>query len=299
MIWGTKWDGGGVYVASSYSYGSNIPIRDRAYLAAGDFRPQGGTDQDVYNCGQATIQTSASTSIYLNAQQTTTIPGSAGSAANAAPCNNSIYGDLVAASERINAMAKVNQTFLGGKLNVTDTMYLNDLHTDKTTGVGTLSATVYGAGPQANPFFQAPAGQPTATSETIRWADLNETHLPTNANSETVLENQFDTNYDITDTWHVTMNWVMSKNVTNTSTFNSFCTVCAYEALNGTAQSSGSTTTTDIGGANVIATTIPLNSPAGTPYLTTSNALDVWSAVGSQKTSALVASQTLFGAKLA
>ena len=29
MIWGTKWDGGGVYIASSYSYGSNIPIRDR------------------------------------------------------------------------------------------------------------------------------------------------------------------------------------------------------------------------------------------------------------------------------
>ncbi|HEX2585004.1 MAG TPA: TonB-dependent receptor, partial [Steroidobacteraceae bacterium] len=57
----------------------------------------------------------------------------------------------------------------------------------------------------------------------------------------------------------------------------SFCGACANLALNGTAQSSGSTTATDIAGQNVVALNLPLNN---------TNALDVWNPVDTNRTSA-------------
>ena len=53
-------------------------------------------------------------------------------------------------------------------------------------------------------------------------------------------------------------------------------------AINGTAQTSGSTTTTDVAGANVIALNLPL---------TTANALDIWNPASSNQTSTLLRQQ--------
>ncbi len=71
----------------------------------------------------------------------------------------------------------------------------------------------------------------------------------------------------------------LGVNVYDTGTVNAFCNACAILALNGTANSGGSTTATDVAGKNIVA----LNTP-----LTTTNGLDVWNPAGSNLTNTLV-----------
>ena len=289
VLWGTHWDSGNVMMAASYSYGTNIPITARPFAAMGDYTPLGGNNQQTYACTPATIRVTApgagsgstggSPNYYLSPSATSTIVGTTVNS----PCNNSIYGgDIIPTEYRTNILAKATQQFFGGRLTVSDTLIYNDLHTNQSQPVGTISATAYAAGAgvagQQNPFFQAPAGYPTANTETVSWIDTLNPN-PQYTTVEDVIYNKLDLSYDITENWHATLTWALGENTSLDNAVDSFCASCAYLALNGTAQSSGSTTTTNIAGRNVIA----LNTP-----LTTANALDVWDPASSNKTSAAV-----------
>ncbi|WP_218640058.1 hypothetical protein, partial [Xanthomonas oryzae] len=77
----------------------------------------------------------------------------------------------------------------------------------------------------------------------------------------------FVAEYDLSDSWTVKFSEAFGRNRSALNPIDGFCSSCALLALNGTAQLSGSTTTTDVAGQNVIALNLPL---------TTANALDVW-----------------------
>ena len=290
MLWGTHWENGNVLVAASYTYGSNLALRDRPFASMGDYTSVGGNNQQSASCSPASIHPTAPTA---GAGATYFYAGPTGAGfANtqaARPCKLSIYGDVIPQVQRSNIMMKVTQDFFGGRLTVSDTLAYNDLHTIQQNGPGTISlAAAYspayaaiaanGRTGQGNPFFQAPTGAPLTTTEQVSWVNLL-SPLPTTRSTEDVIYNRFNASYNIDDNWHVDLDWVLGQNNYTSGTYDAFCSSCAYLALNGTALSGGSPTGTDISGRSVVA----LNTP-----LTTANALDVWNPVGSNLTSANV-----------
>jgi iron complex outermembrane receptor protein len=111
----------------------------------------------------------------------------------------------------------------------------------------------------------------------------NGTSYGIDADNEEVFYGQASLIYRLSKDWEIKVNDAFGVNRDDTASLNSFCNSCAILALNGTAQASGSTTASDVAGANIIA----LNSA-----LTTSNALDVWNPAGaSNRTSALIQQQ--------
>jgi|CZQE01.1.fsa_nt_gi iron complex outermembrane receptor protein len=304
-IWGTKWDTGGVYIAGSYSKGSTLYNRDRSFASLGDFRPIGGTNTNAYTCNPATIQVTnrsdggAVSGVYLSPSATTTV---ANTAVNA-PCNTSVYGVLVSGQWRANTMMKVYNEF-GDKFRITAMLNYNIQKTTSPNGPGTLTnATAFGPGrgiasytapngtvtafPQVNPFFVAPAGSPTANQESLSYLALRDDGKYGYGESEAdSIYATFVAEYDLSDSWTVKFSDAFGRNRSALNTIDGFCSSCALLALNGTAQLSGSTTTTDVAGQNVIALNLPL---------TTANALDVWRTGSANRTSAAVL-RSLYGA---
>lgn len=284
VLWGTHWDGGNVYAAASYAYGTNITLADRPFLSRGDYTPVGGNNQNSVSCPVASIHPTSPAATAGNSYWFAGPTGAGFANTQAArPCNNSIYGDVIPQTQRTNAFMKATQDFFGGRLTISETLSYNDLHTVQQTGPGTISAaTAYGAASgktgQINPFFQAPTGAPLTNTEQVSWVNLL-SPLPQTTTTEDVIYNRVNASFAINDNWHFNLDWVLAQNNYVSGTTNGFCASCAYLALNGTALANGSTTSTDISGRNVIALNTPLNN---------TNALDVWSPVGSNQTSASV-----------
>lgn len=276
-LWGTHWDSGNVYVAASWTYGSELATADRPQYSRGDYTSIGGNNQQSASCSPASIHPTGPTATTGNNYWFAGPTGAGFANTQAArPCNLQIYGDVIPQVQRTNMMMKVTQDFFGGRLTVSDTMVYNDLHTFQTTGPGTISnVTVYGATSgktgQINPFFQAPAGAPLTNTEQVSWVNLL-TPLPSTRTTEDAIYNRLNASFNINDNWRLDLDWVLGQNNYVSGTYDGFCSSCAYLALNGTALANGSTTATDISGRNVIA----LNTP-----LTPANALDVWNAPGS------------------
>ncbi|MEO7691067.1 MAG: TonB-dependent receptor plug domain-containing protein [Sphingomonas sp.] len=293
FIWGKKWDTGGVYVAGQYSNASPLDNKYRSFSSMGDYRSIGGRNTNSYACDPATITVSTvsggtvPSGTYLSPSATTTV---ANNEANA-PCNNSVYSVLLSGQYRANAMFKVYNEF-SDRFRVTAMLNYNNQKTHQKNGPGTITnATVFGPGTgvagQANPFFVAPAGAPLATSEKISWlATRPDGEYGYGESEEDSIYATAVAEYDITSSWSVKLSDAFGKNRSALNTIDGFCGACALLALNGTAQTSGSTTQTDVAGQNVIALNLPL---------TTANALDVWSAPGSSRSSAATL-RSLYGA---
>jgi iron complex outermembrane receptor protein len=281
FIWGKKWATGGVYLAGSWSQQSNLMNRDRSFSSMGDYTKIGGTNTNSYQCPAATMSVPGVSGVYLSPGATTTV---ANSQANA-PCNNSLYATLLPSQGRGNVMIKMVNDF-SDRISATYTLNYNRQKTNAPNAPGGLSSvTVYGPGSgkggQINPFFQAPAGSPGATQESINWLALRPDGYYGNTESQS--DSIYSTavvDYKVTDNWTITLSDAVGWNRSALNTVNGFCTACALLAVNGTGQASGSTTATDIAGQNVIALNLPL---------TTVNALDVWnSSGGTTQTSAAV-----------
>ena len=278
-IWGQGWGSGSMYVAGQYSYQSALADRSRAFLSRGDYRAVGGQNFDTFNCSPATIRTPASgTNVYLSPAATTTI---ANTPANA-PCNNTLNGDVVPSAERITGLVRVTQN-IGDRLTLTATADYGHLLGNRNLQEGLVTgSTVYGPGSgktgQVNPFFQAPAGEPGATQETISWA-ATLPGTPGSMGSRYGYEQQGnDTLFlygnaecRLGESWSARFSDSFGRSRSNDARIGAFCASCAILALNGTTQANASTTTTSVGGANIVA----LNTP-----LTTANALDVWTPNG-------------------
>jgi iron complex outermembrane recepter protein len=285
MIWGHKWETGGVYFASQYNTSSELMARDRPFTSRGDYRPT-GSNNNSFQCSPATMTVTAVSSgappsgVFLS-------PDAATSVANTptnAPCNTSIYSTLVPEQYRLNALMKVVNDF-NDRLTVVGMVNFNRQRTELPQAPGSLtSVTAFGPGQgvagQSNPFYRAPAGAPNATRESVTWLALRDD------GNYGIAETQADVayatvniSYDLGNDWLVSVEDGLGWNRSAGNAINSFCAACANLALNGTAQSNGSTTASDIAGQNVVALNLPL---------TTSNALDVWSPLGSNRTSPAV-----------
>ena len=288
-IWGATWDTGGVYVASQYSYQSELFVNDRDWASRGDYRPQGGSNTNGFTCDPATMRVTGVSSgtapggdlIFLSPDATSPVANNA--AANGV-CNTSIYNSFIPSQDRLNGVVRVVNDFTSD-LSVSASLVYNRNKTDSKTAPGQLnSATVFGSGSgaagQQNPFFTAPAGAPNANAEIINWLALrdDESYGYTESQQDVVYAN-FVVDYDINDKWSLTFADSIGWNRSSLDGFNQFCAACATLALNGTTQSGGSTTASSIPGRDVVVLQLPL---------TTSNALDVWNEGSANRTNPLV-----------
>jgi iron complex outermembrane receptor protein len=289
LIWGKTWGTGGVYVAASITEQNTLFNRDRDFASRGDYRAFGGTNTNSFQCSPATIQVTGvaagavPSGVFLSPGATTTV---ANTQANS-PCNNSVYGVLSPGQGRGNVLVKAVNDF-SDKLSVSYTLNYNRQKTHSPNAPGGLTAAtafrtngVSGAVTgQANPFFIAPAGAPDATRESINYLAITPDGNYGEAESQSdIVYMTAVADYRINDAWSVTLSDAFGWNRSALNTVNGFCSACALLALNGTGQSNGSTTATDIAGQNVIALNLPL---------TTANALDVWNPVETNRTSASV-----------
>jgi len=268
---GGSWENGSALVAVQHSYISDMRLSAR--VSTQNFIPNGGTNQRSFNCSPATIQPAGSSLIYPSATSADTIVNSQVNA----PCDL-IYGDYVPKETRDNLLAKFTQSF--GNLTLTATALIANRKDVTYSSAGTISATAFGTGAQANPFYTNPPGV-TATSQTVRYDFgklLPEAISPQGASD---IYGSFNARYDFDSGflkgWETNLWAVTAQDNSYADSYNAFCSACAAMALNGTTNTSGSLTRPSIVGTTVIATQLPL---------TTANALDVWNPVGSNRTSA-------------
>ena len=276
VLWGTDWQGGGTLFSYSYSYQSELKTSARPW-AHGDYTAIGGTNFKTFACSPATVQPENSDNIYLSPQSSMSV---ANMAANST-CDNAIYGDLLPREIRQSVVAKFRQS-LGSKLTTSLDFVFGNRTDQSVVSRGNVTATVYGAGSQANPFFVAPPGTGVA-KETVRWdADAL---LGPGAQTQNGAENgyvNFNAEYELAGDWRLTLLTLIGKDHSYTYNQGQLCASCAYEALNGTTSGSGDTTIPSIPGTSTIILQLPL---------TTTNALDVWDPPATNQTSAAALSK--------
>ena len=282
LLWGQSWGGGSAIFAYGYSYRSNLPDSDRSWLANPNDIPEGGTNHDTFNCSPASIQPKGSSTIFLSASATTSV---ANTAANS-PCNNTAYADALPIETRQNMIAKITQN-VGNNLTAHAELVYSVRADNYRVANGTVTATVFQSGAEANPFYQIPAGctgacATGATSESVEF-DADGL-LPQSYNKEGSNNGYVDANleYRLGKDWRIVALVLAGQDYSYSNTFGGLCTSCADLALNGTTNGSGSTTAPSIPGTSTIVLNLPL---------TTANALDVWDPPGAtNKTSAAVLS---------
>ena len=272
---GTSWNTGSVMFAYTYSYKGQLKDTSRPYTAP-DHTAQGGTNFNTFYCSPASIQMKGDSVIYTSPTSGVAV---ANTAANS-PCNAWAYGSLLPAEVRNNALIKGVQNF-GENFTLTGELVYGTRRDKGITTRGTVSATVFQTGSQANPFYVVPTGYTgTATSEAIKWnADQL---LGPGALS---LDGSDSFYGDVTGQYRIGSNFVVDvlaaagRDDSFTNTTGTINTSVANLALNGTTNSSGSLTTPSLPGSNAIITQLPL---------TSANALDIWHPAGSNLTSAAV-----------
>ena len=112
---------------------------------------------------------------------------------------------------------------------------------------GTITATAFGTGAQANPFYVNPPGAPTATSQQVRY-DFNDLLGPGaySVGNQDDMMGTAGLTYDVDGNWEVDYLLSTGRDVGETNTFGTVNGPASLQALNGTAQTGGSTTTNDL-----------------------------------------------------
>jgi iron complex outermembrane receptor protein len=267
VLWGANWADGNAMIAYQHSYLSDIPnaarFKDQNYtsLGFGNF--------DTFNCTPATVQPNGTGNIYLSPTSATSV----GSGTANSPCYTP-QGVYQPKNIRDNALAKMTQHF-GPNFTLSATMLYATNNSVSFGAAGTLTATAFGAGAQANPFYINPPGV-SATKQTVRF-DFNgllpRSISPSGHND---IYGHVEADYNLDDNWVVSLTAVAAQDASYSYLYGGLCAACASLALNGTAQTSGSTTTVDIVGTPITNLQLPL---------TTANALDVWNPVATNRTS--------------
>ena len=279
LLGGTSWRGGGVVAALGFSHSGALryDYTTRPYLQPNK-TPFGGTNFQSFNCSPAAIQPTGTSTIFTSPTAASPI---ANTTANS-PCDSQQYGDVYGSEQRYNMMFRAHQD-IGDKITVSGDFIYSSRETLTPNARGTIQATAFRTGAQANPFYVNPpgitAGTAAGDSQTIRF-DANQLLGPGayTKNTAPVWTGSLNVEYRIDDNWHANAFFLEGQDRTAQVTSGSLCQSCATLALNGTTSTSGSTT------ALVPGTTL---APSQLP-LTAANALDVWSPAGSNKTSAAV-----------
>jgi iron complex outermembrane receptor protein len=279
LLAGTNWHGGSVMAALGYSHSGALryDYTTRPYLAP-DKRPLGGTNFQTFNCSPASIQPAGYSSVFLGPAYDSPL---ANTAANA-PCDAQRYGAVYGSETRYNMILRAGQD-IGDRITLSADFLYSDRRTLTPQSRGTIQATVYRTGTQANPFYINPPGAPlgdgASDSQTIRW-DSDELLGPgaTINNSAPAWYGTFNAEYRLNDDWRATAFLMEGQDRTSSVSTGLLCQSCATLALNGTTNTNGSLT------APVAGTTL---TPHQLP-LTAENALDVWNPVDTNRTSAAV-----------
>lgn len=227
------------------------------------------------NCDPATIQPNGSgSSYYVNAQGTAQIS----SAAASAICSSWRYADLVPTEVRNDFMIKGSQV-LADNLTVTTELAYATLRDTAAISRGTLTATAFGAGPQANPFYIDPPGV-AVTKQTIRWnADALLGRGATSTSGTDTAFGDATLEYDVDGNFVVDLLANAGETRSFSNTDGTLNPGAALLALNGSSQTGGNTTTPALPGTGIVSTNLPL---------TAANALDVWNPASGNLTSAAV-----------
>jgi iron complex outermembrane receptor protein len=279
LLGGTSWQGGSMMAALGYAHTGALRYNytSRPYLRP-DKTPYGGTNFQSFNCSPAAIQPSGLSTIYPSPTSAAPI---ANSTANA-PCNNQQYGSVYGSETRYNMLFRAEQD-VGDKITLSGDFVYSSRETLTPQARGTLQATAFRTGAQANPFYVNPPGVTPGTragdSQTIRW-DADELLGPGayNKNTAPVWYGTFNAEYRITDNWRINAMFLEGQDRTGSVTVGALCQSCATLALNGTTNTSGSLTAV-VPGTTLTPTQLPL---------TADNALDVWNPAGSNRTSTTV-----------
>jgi iron complex outermembrane receptor protein len=283
-LFGHQWDGGGFVVGATYQAGSQLkntsrpftnPLAQPARATAEGLTGPNSTNFGNFNCDPATIQANGAGNIYLSAQSATNVVNTPANQI----CSNWQYGALLPSQVRENSMIKLTQR-IGSNLTFGMDVVLDERTSQQIQSRGTITATVYGAGPQANPFYTNPPGV-TATRQTIRY-DFDSLYGPgaLSTGGDDTFWGDASLSYNVDDNWIVDFMGVVGRDDAYAgNNFGLVSPASAFLALNGTAQTGGSTTATDIPGQNVVSLNLPL---------TTSNALDVWNPAATNRTSPTV-----------
>ncbi len=271
---GTHWEASSLVLGYNYSYRSDLPYSARSFLDRNHIA-QGGTSFENFFCSPATIQPAGSTRIYVS-------PTATGSVANSsvnAPCQNVATGDILPTEVRQNAMLKLTHS-IGADLDLGLDAVVSSVTNNSATARGTLTATVFQTGAQANPFYQNPPGV-VATSQTVRW-DADALLGPGGANSFNNNNDYYvagNLEYRLPRDFRVTALSLFGGEQSYVGNTGELCVSCADLALNGTTNGGGNLTLPSIPGTSTFVTQTPL---------TAANALDVWNPAGSNLTSAAV-----------
>jgi len=275
ILIGTSTEKTSILAAYQYTHEGGLANTARPYTNPNQIS-RGGTNFGTFLCEPATLQPGNTGSIFLNATSGATL---ANTAANS-PCSTWPYGYLLQKEVRNDGMIKGIQE-IGNDLTLTAEMVYATRRNSAPTSAGTLQATAFSTGTQANPFYVRPAGYTgTATSETIRW-DADGLLGPGTAFAAA------DTMYgDMQAEYRLGKNFLGgdfvvdilalgARDDSQSGTYNTLNQSVATLALNGTTNTGGSLTTPSIPGTTTIVTALPL---------TTATALDVWNPASSNRT---------------
>ena len=279
LLAGTRWRGGSLMAALGYSHSGTLryDYATHPYLAPNKMAT-GGTNFQSFNCSPASIQPAGYSGVFVS-------PTAAGGIANTtanSPCDSQQFGSIYGSETRANAMVRVKQA-IGDRFTISGDFVYSSRRTFTPQSRGSIQATVFRTGAQANPFYVNPPGVTPGTtagdSQTIRW-DADQLLGPGAYinNTAPVWYGTLNAEYRVNDNWRVTAFLMEGQDRTTSITAGTLCQSCATLALNGTTNTSGNLTT-PVAGTTLTPTQLPL---------TTANALDVWDPPGSNKTSAAV-----------
>lgn len=306
ILVGKNWNTGNVTAAFDYSFEGALPytalpktnplVQTQRALDAGFTAAQisaAKTNFGNFNCNPATIRLNGTGNYYLSAQSATNIVGTAANS----PCSQWAYSEYLPSEARQHAMIKASQELAPGLTLSTDLIYSNRESKAKASR-GILNATAFGPSynggaqsmvavtqngattattfTQQNPFYTDPPGRTSAT-QSVSY-DFNQLFGPgaTSNTGDQVLMGNVDLDWQISDEWDVDFHAGAGRSQEFFKTFGVVNQASALLALNGTAISNGNASTTPVPGTNTVVV----------QSLTTSNALDVWNPVGTNRTSA-------------
>ena len=275
VLAGTSWDKGSVYFAYSYSFKGMLKDTARPYTNPNQ-TARGGDNFNNFYCSPAAIQPQGSSVYYTAAAPGGSIPTNSDNA----PCNQWAAASLLPTEVRDSGMIKGYQQ-INDRLTVGAELLYATLRDKSDISRGTLSATAFGSGDQANPFFTQPAGYTgDATRQNIRWSadDLFGPGAIEMTGSNTVY-GDVNAEYKLGGDFVVDLLALGGRDDSFTTDVGTINGSVADLALNGTTNASGSLTSPSITGTTAVITQLPL---------TTATALDVWNPAATNRTSQAV-----------
>jgi iron complex outermembrane receptor protein len=276
FLTGAAWDTGSALFAYSFTRQGALANTARPFTYP-DHSAIGplAKNRSSLNCEPASLQPAGQSLIFLNASATSGLVNTQGNF----QCSDWKYADLIPKTQRNNAMMKLEQNF-GENWKVNADLLYATRDVQGRRSRGTLTATAFGTGAQANPFYTIPAGYAgAATSETTRW-DSNALLGPgaySFSNDQTVY-GDFNVEYKMFGDWTVDLLTLVGRDDSSVGFGGGLNASVANLGLNGTTNSGGSLTQV-VPNTNIIYTQFPL---------TAANALDVWNPAASNRTSAAV-----------